>query len=319
MLKLTFIITYQCIHGYLGIHKNLFCTFRLQNFIHMKISLEYVFLIIGTIVVAWILSTFLRKSIDFYINRNSQQLDADPTNFIFLKNSISFIIYCIGLFWIFSKIPYFKTLGDALFASAGIFAAIIGFASQKAFSNIIGGIFLLIFKPFRVGDNIETAGGQKGVVEEITLRHTVIKDYEFRRIVIPNSIMSEDTIINSSITDKKIRKNINIGIAYDADIELAEQIIRDVISQHPHFIDGRTPEEIEQNKPIVSIKVTGLGDFSVNLRAFVWTKDFDTSVELERDVLREIKLTFDKKGVEIPFPYRTIVFKNSDKTKVFQP
>lgn len=279
----------------------------------MKISLEYSLLIIGTIFVAWLLSTFLRKAIDFFIKRNSQQLDADPTNFIFLKNSISFIIYCIGLFWIFYKIPYFKTLGAALFASAGVFAAILGFASQKAFSNIIGGIFILIFKPFRVGDSIEIVSGQKGVVEEITLRHTVIKDYEFRRIVIPNSIMSEDTIINSSITDKKIRKNIDIGIAYDADIELAEKIISKVISVHPNFIDSRTPKEIEKNSPIVPIKVVSLGDFSVNLRAFVWTKDFDTSIELQRDVFRSIKLAFDKKGVEIPFPYRTLVFKNKPK------
>lgn len=284
----------------------------------MKVSLEYVLLIAGTFLIAWILSTILRKGLDFFIKKNSLLLEADPTNFIFLKNSISFIIYCAGLFWVFYKIPYFKSLGAALFASAGIFAAIIGFASQKAFSNIIGGIFILIFKPFRVGDSIEIISGHKGVVEEITLRHTVIKDYEFRRIVIPNAIMSEDTIINSSITDKKIRKQINIGIAYDANIELAEKIIGEIIAAHPLFIDGRTPEELEENKPIVPIKVTELGDFSVNLRAFVWTKDFDTSIELERDILRSVKLEFDKQGVEIPFPYRTIVFKNQEKTKEFQ-
>lgn len=275
--------------------------------------IEYIVLVIGTLIVAWIISFIIRKSIDFFIKKNSKKLYVDPTNFIFLKNSASFVVFSVAIFWMFTKIPYFKTLGTALFASAGVLAAIIGFASQKAFANIIGGIFILIFKPFRVGDAIEIVNGQKGIVEEITMRHTVIKDYEFRRIVIPNSIMSEDTIINSSITDKKIRKHIDIGIAYDANIELAETIIQNVIEKHPFYIDGRTISEKENNDPSVPIKVISLGDFSVTLRAFVWTKDFDTSVDLERDILRSVKLSFDEKGIEIPFPYRTIVFKNEQQ------
>ena len=101
-----------------------------------------------------------------------------------------------------------KSLGTALFAGAGILAVIVGFASQKAFANIISGIFILISKPFKMSDIIEFTDGKKGVVEEITLRHTIIKDYENRRIIIPNSIISEETIINSNIQDEKIRKHI---------------------------------------------------------------------------------------------------------------
>lgn len=281
--------------------------------------IEYGLLAIGTILIAWIISYILRRTIDFFIKKNSNQLFVDPTNFIFLKNSVSFIVFSFAIFWIFTKIPYFKLLGTTILASAGVFAAVIGFASQKAFANIIGGIFILIFKPFRVGDAIEIVGDQKGIVEEITLRHTVIKDYEFRRIVVPNSIINEITLINSSITDKKIRKHIDIGIAYDANIDLAESIIREEIQNHPHFIDGRTINEQENNEPSVTVKVISLGDFSVTLRAFVWTEDFETSVDLERDVLKSIKLSFDKNGIEIPFPYRTIVFKDQLKLNNNEP
>lgn len=281
--------------------------------------IEYGLLAIGTILIAWIISYILRRTIDFFIKKNSNQLFVDPTNFIFLKNSVSFIVFSFAIFWIFTKIPYFKLLGTTILASAGVFAAVIGFASQKAFANIIGGIFILIFKPFRVGDAIEIVGDQKGIVEEITLRHTVIKDYEFRRIVVPNSIINEVTLINSSITDKKIRKHIDIGIAYDANIDLAESIIREEIQNHPHFIDGRTINEQENNEPSVTVKVISLGDFSVTLRAFVWTEDFETSVDLERDVLKSIKLSFDKNGIEIPFPYRTIVFKDQLKLNNNEP
>ena len=273
--------------------------------------IEYGILIGVTFFVVWLITFILRKGIDLLIKRNSKQLLVDPTNFIFLKNSISFVCYSIGLFWIFTKIPYFNTLGNALFASAGVLAAMIGFASQKAFSNIIGGIFILIFKPFRIGETVETTSGHKGTIEEITLRHTVIKDYEFRRVIIPNSIMSEDTIINSSITDKKIRKQIDIGIGYDADLEKAETILRKEIENHAFFIDNRTSQEKQNNHPAVPIKVIALGDFSVTIRAFVWTKDFDKAVDLERDVLRSVKLAFDQNKLEIPYPYRTIVFKNN--------
>ncbi len=94
-----------------------------------------------------------------------------------------------------------QTISTGIFASAGIFAAIIGFASQQAFSNIVGGIFIVIFKPFRVGDFIQV-GTNIGNVEDITLRHTVIKDLQNKRIIIPNSVISTETIVNNHIEEK---------------------------------------------------------------------------------------------------------------------
>ena len=102
-------------------------------------------LILLTFVIVWLTAFVIRKVLDVFIRKRSSQMRVDPTNFKFLKNSISFICFSIGLFFIFTKIPYFKTLGTALFASAGILAAILGFASQKAVANIIGGVFILIF------------------------------------------------------------------------------------------------------------------------------------------------------------------------------
>ncbi len=272
--------------------------------------LEYGILIVSTLAVVWLVTFLTRKAITLYIKKNSNQLHVDPTNFIFLKNSVNFVCFSLGIFWIFSKIPYFNSLGTALFASAGVMAAVVGFASQKAFSNIIAGIFILIFKPFRVGDAIEVSNGRRGIVEEITLRHTVIRDYEHRRLVIPNNVMSDDTIVNSCFGDKKIRKFIEIGIAYDADMDQAETIIRKEIENHPLCIDNRTDEEKKNQVPIVPIKLISLGDFSITLRAFAWAKDYDTSLLLQWDVLKSIKKAFDKEGIEIPYPYRTLVFKN---------
>jgi len=157
---------------------------------------------------------------------------------------------------------------------------------------------------------VELQSGRKGIVEEITLRHTIIKDYEFRRIVIPNSHMSDDTIINSSITDQKIRKHIELGVSYDSNLEQAEKIISEAIMAHPNFIDNRTPKEQNMGQEPVPIKLISFGDSSINLRALVWAKDHESANDLHWDVLRIIKKEFDKNGIEIPFPYRTVVFKD---------
>ncbi|MEZ5007601.1 MAG: mechanosensitive ion channel family protein [Chitinophagales bacterium] len=273
-------------------------------------AIEYLILIGTTFFIISVISYFIRRLLTKLIERNSKHLRINSTNFIFIKNSISFVLYTLAVIWIFMKIPYFKSLGNTLFAGAGVIAAIVGFASQKAFSNIIGGIFILIFKPFRVGDIIEISNNRKGIIEEITLRHTIIRDFEFRRVVIPNSVISEETIINSSITDDKIRKHIEFGIAYDANVDLAMDIIRTEIENHPLCIDNRTDEEIAAGEPKVLVRMISLGDFSVNLKAYAWASDNIQAFNLQCDVLYSIKKEFDKQGIEIPFPYRTLVFKD---------
>jgi small-conductance mechanosensitive channel len=175
-----------------------------------------------------------------------------------------------------------------------------------------------MFKPFRVGDTIEVGSLMKGVVEEITLRHTVIRNYENRRMIIPNANINDETIINSTISDIRIRKFIDFGISYDSNIDKAMSIIREEIEQHKNFLDIRTKQEIKDKAPAVTIFVSGLSDFSVNLRAYAWTPGNDEAFGLQCDVLKSVKERFDKEGVEIPFPYRTIVYKkdlDEQKTK----
>ena len=271
--------------------------------------LRYGIYIAVVILLAVAASSFLRLILNQFIKKYAVLLKSDPTNFSFIKNSVSFIVYTTAIIVIFYKIPFLKDFGTALFAGAGIFAAIIGFASQKAFSNIISGIFILIFKPFRVGDTIEYGAELKGIVEEITLRHTVIKNYENRRVLVPNSIISDDVITNSNTTDTLIRKHVEFGISYDSDIDKAIEIIRDEARKHPFYIDNRTKEEKKQKVDDIIVRVVGLTDFSVNLKAYIWADGNDHSFVLMTDLLKTVKQRFDREGVEIPFPYRTIVYK----------
>lgn len=274
-----------------------------------KEAIYYLLLIGITIISAVILNFILRRVLGVYATRYAKKLKTDPTHFSFIKNSVGFIIYTAAIVFIILKIPYLRSVGTALFAGAGIVTVIIGFASQKAFANIISGIFILIFKPFKISDIIEFKDGQKGVVEDITLRHTIIKNYENRRVIIPNTIISEETIINSSIEDEKIKNHIEFSISYDTDIDKAMEIIRDEALKHPLLLDNRSAEEKNAGDPAVSIRVIALSDYSVNLKAYIWTKTNDDGFVLRCDLLKSVKQRFDKVGIEIPFPYSTIVFK----------
>ena len=271
--------------------------------------LQYTLLIFIILISAYITSWFLRNMLGRFLKTATQKLIVDPTKFNFLKNGVSFTIYTLAIIFIFYSIPDLKSIGISLFAGAGIFAAIIGFASQQAFSNIISGIFIVIFEPFRVGDVIKIGTDIFGTVEDITLRHVVINGMENRRVVIPNSVISSQTIINSSITDEKICIFLEIGISYDSDIDLAMQIMQDEAMKHAHFIDNRTEEDKEKAIHPVIVRVISLGDFSVTLRANVWTKDSPTAFAMRCDLMKSIKEKFDKEGIEIPFPHRTLIIK----------
>ena len=277
-------------------------------------TLDYLLFAGVILILAAVLSRIIRVLLDKFFRTASEIIHVDPTKYNFIKNAVSFIIFISAAIIIFYKIPSLRAYGVTLFAGAGVLAAIVGFASQSAFANIIGGVFIVIFKPFRVGDVIEV-GTNSGKVEDITLRHTVIRNFENRRIVIPNNRISDETIINSSIVEEIICVFFEIGISYDSNIDLAMKIIREEAMNHPHLLDNRTNEEKEAGEPVVNIRVTGFGESSVNLRAYLWAPTPGEGFVMKCDLNKSIKERFDKAGVEIPFPYRTIVFKNTPQNE----
>ena len=277
-----------------------------------SIKAEHLIIIASTIVASILLVVLLRKLLSLFIRRSSSHLKVNPTNYAFLKNAVSLIIFSIAAIFIIYTIPAFRSLGTTLFAGAGILAAILGFASQQAFSNIISGIFIVIFKPFSVGDMVELGESRVGIVEDITLRHTVIRNFENRRIIIPNAVISGETLINSHITDEKILRHIEFGISYDSDVDKAINIIKEEALKHPLFLDNRSMEDIDNNIEPVIVRLVRFDDSSVVLRAYVWASNPANSWEINCDLNKSVKERFDKEGIEIPFPYRTVVFKNKD-------
>jgi small conductance mechanosensitive channel len=279
---------------------------------HFKTLVDWksVVLAIAITICASILARVLRWLMNRSFATASEKLKVDPTRFKFFMNAISVAIWIMALAAIVLLIPKLKALAITMFAGAGIMVMMIGLAAQQAFSNIISGIFIVIFKPFRVGDIITIGTSGMGIVEDITLRHTMIKSFENKRIIIPNSVISTETIVNDSIEDTLICKYVEIGISYDSSVELASKIIQEEALKHPLSIDNRNKEQKNENQHPIEIRLTSFGDFSVNLRAYVWCNDPQESYKMHSDINKAIHERFTKEGVEIPFPYRTVVYKN---------
>jgi small conductance mechanosensitive channel len=252
------------------------------------------------IAVAYSIGKLLSFLIRRYIRKSAHVMHFDPTNYSFLQNAVSFIVFIGATLFIFYRVPALHTIGKTLFAGAGIAAAVIGFASQEAFSNIISGVFIVIFKPFSVGDNIKLLTSQQiGVVEDITIRHTVIKSIENRRIVIPNSVISREPILNSTMIDPRIMFNLEVVLVYETDVQKGLDIMKEESQRHPDFLDTRSENGKANGKLPVVAKVVALEDNGVRCRAYVWAKDNDTAFEMKCDLLKILKDRFDKENIPI--------------------
>ncbi len=258
-----------------------------------------------TLIIGYIANKFLTK----LVQRSAVELTRDPTNHKFLKHVVLAGIYLSGFAIAVYSIPSLRALAGSLLAGAGIFAVAIGFAAQHALGNIVSGVFIVVFKPFRINDRLSLQAHQ-GVVEDITLRHTVIRNFENRRIVIPNSVISNEIIVNSDYEDDKIAKIIDVSISYESDIDTAKQLISELVKAHPLRIDPRTPNDIEMGVPEVPIRVVGLAENSVNIRSWVWAKDTSDAFVIGCDLMESIKKRIDQTdNVEVPYPHRTVIIK----------
>ncbi len=224
-----------------------------------------------------------------------------------MKNSVKFFLGIIAFFIIIFSVPLFRSKAAIIFSGAGILAAIIGFAAQAAVSNLIAGAFIVLFKPFRVGDFIKLDDFRLGIVEDITLRHTVINTFENKRLIIPNSLISTESIFNHTIDDTYVQSFNNIMVGLHADIDKVKQIITEEALKLPYIIDNRTPEDISNNRPQIKIRVKEINENGIYLRAFIWVTDPYEEFRVKSELLEAVHKRFLKENIDLPVPKRKII------------
>jgi small conductance mechanosensitive channel len=177
-------------------------------------------------------------------------------------------------------------------AALGAAGLAIGLALQGSLANFAGGVLILLFRPFRIGDWIE-AQGVAGSVDDIQIFHTVLKTGDNKTVIVPNGSLSNGNIVNYSREGRR-RVDINIGIDYASDIKRAREVLLAVAE------DGRVLAD-----PAPVVFVTGLGDNAVNLSLRVWVNTADFW-PVTFDFTERAKERLDEAGIGIPFPQRVV-------------
>lgn len=249
----------------------------------MNYAPKLVLAIITLVVGLWLINRFVGVL-------DKKLAKKDPTLNKFLCELISAVMKVMLLISVASMIGIATTSFIAVIGAAGL---AIGLALQGSLANFAGGVLILIFKPFKVGDTIE-AQGFLGAVLEIQILYTVVNTFDNRRVVIPNGSLSNATLVNVSIYEKR-RCDMTFGIHYDDDIDKAKAILKRLFDE-----DERSLQE-----PAPRICVGSLGDNSVNLMFRPWVAT-DDLWPYYWDMQEKVKKAYDKEGITIPYPQRDV-------------
>lgn len=234
-----------------------------------------------------ILAFWVSGAIKRAIQRIGYQYEhLDNTLFTFLGSFARYAVLALAGVFVLGRFGFQTTSLAALIGAAGL---AIGLAFQGTLSNFAAGIMLLAFRPIRNGHYVEVAG-QAGTVKEINIFTVELATLDNVQIIIPNSNVWGSSIINYSAYDTRMI-DIVIGVSYSADLAKTQSVLYDILNA-----DSRTHAD-----PEPWVKVTNLGDWSVDFRVRAWC-DRPEFWNYKNDMLRLIKDRFDAEGIDIPFP-----------------
>ncbi len=211
----------------------------------------------------------------------------------FLKSLFGILLKILLLISIAEMVGIKTTSFIAIIGAAGL---AVGLALQGTLANFAGGVMILLFKPFKVGDLIESQG-HLGRVKEVHIFVTILLTPENKTVILPNSAVSGSDIVNYT-TEGVIRVDLTFGISYDSNIKEAKNILLGILNSHPKVLE----------EPAPFVGVSELGDSSVNLAVRPYTKPTDYW-DVYFNVYEEGKLALDAAGVTIPFPQMDVHMK----------
>jgi small-conductance mechanosensitive channel len=213
----------------------------------------------------------------------------DRTLIRFIGELAQVAVYIFAALFYAHLIPALDRLGNVLLASVSVASVVIGLAAQQALSNLIAGISLLLYRPFRLGDllTVSIPGGvETGWIESLDLGYTVLRTADNRKILVPNSIISGQTTINVSSRNQAATVSIPVKLGSKGDVDQARALLLELGGRH-----AKPPAACSCN-------ITAVASSSVELTLTVPCETPDVVAQTKSDLLREIKQRFDAEGVE---------------------
>ncbi|MGB5418886.1 mechanosensitive ion channel family protein [Algibacter sp.] len=258
----------------------------------LELALEYGLKILGAIVI-WIIGSWVIKMILKGLRKALEKGDYDVSLKKFLLNLLKWILKIVLIIVVLGTVGVETTSFAAILAAAGL---AIGLALQGSLGNFAGGVLIMIFKPFKIGDLIE-AQGELGVVKQIEIFTTKLTGLSNREIIIPNGSLSNGNIINYT-TEGTRRVDLTFGVGYDSDIKKTKEVLMNVLKSHPKVL----------KEPVPTVNVSELADSSINFAVRPWCNAEDYWA-VYFGITEEVKEALDKAGIDIPYPHQVEIRK----------
>lgn len=249
-----------------------------------KIVLAIVIYVIGK----WLVGVMTRG-----MAKGMNARGVDETISTFVRNIIYYALLTIVVISALGQLGIQTASFVAVIGAAGL---AVGFALQGSLSNFAAGVLIILFRPFKKGDYVE-AGGTAGSVFEITILQTILKTPDNKTVIVANSSVLGNNITNYS-TEPTRRVDLLVGVAYSADLALVKQELKAIADEEPRILTDKD----------IQIAVSALADSSVNLVFRVWVET-PNYWPVFFDLTEKVKLRFDQKGIEIPFPQMDVHMK----------
>ncbi|NER12644.1 mechanosensitive ion channel [Leptobacterium flavescens] len=250
--------------------------------------------IIGALLI-WIIGSWVIKKMMKGMSHVMNKNDYDESLKKFLISLTSWILKVLLILAVLGTMGVETTSFAAIIAAAGL---AIGLALQGSLANFAGGVLILIFKPFKVGDLIE-AQGELGVVKEIDIFTTKLNSPTNKLVIIPNGTLSNGNIINYS-AEGKLRVDLTFGVDYGSDIKLTKDVLMEVLTSNPKVLKDPAP----------MVAVSELADSSVNFAVRPWANVADYW-DVYFETIENGKEALDKAGIEIPYPHQVEIRKEA--------
>lgn len=242
------------------------------------------------------LGRYVVKFVVRLLQRRFERRNFDKSVAGFITSLLKFVLYALLILTVASTVGIQTT---SFIAALSAFGLAVGMAMQGSLSNFAGGVLILVFRPFEVGDYIDSANGSSGTVSKIDLLYTTILDDNGIQVFSPNGTLANSVIRNfTKVTNRRFQ--FVIGIGYDDNIKDAKDTIIEVLNNEVNV----------EKQPLIEVFVSDLADSSVNLTVRGWVKR-EFFHETANSLREKIKKALDSKGISIPYPHTEIVIKSN--------
>jgi small-conductance mechanosensitive channel len=278
---------------------------RLKILQHHTLVVNQVFLVLGTILTAFILTRLVRALLDLYAH-NSAIRTGSPVDTQFIpsiRRILNIIIWIAAFIQILLE---FKQEITPLITGLGIGGLAVALALQDSLSNFFSGFYLIMDKPFRIGDFVHLETGNEGFIESIGWRSTKIRNNQNHVIVVPNAKLSQSVVTNFVLAEKNNTFVIECGVGYGNDLEKVERVTKEVALEVLHKVPGADLSFT----PIVRFHT--FGDSNINFRVILSVVKFDAHYVLKHEFIKALHRRYREENIDIAFPTREIHINNWD-------